>query len=67
MDASAGAGVAAGVPVSLGSWWGLIPFPIFLVLIILRLKNEEKYLFIHLPRYGVYCNKVTYILIPYIW
>ena len=56
-----------GIPVAPGSWWGLILFPPFLALIILRLKEEEKYLFIHLPRYGVYCNKVTHRLIPYIW
>jgi protein-S-isoprenylcysteine O-methyltransferase Ste14 len=56
-----------GIPVALGSWWGLVLFPPILVLIILRLKNEETYLSNHLPGYPDYCAKVTYRLIPHVW
>ena len=41
--------VLLGIPLALGSWWGLVLFPPFLVLIILRLTNEERYLSTHLP------------------
>lgn len=56
-----------GIPFALGIWWGLVPFLGILVLIILRLKDEERYLSIHLPGYREYCAKVTRRLIPYIW
>jgi protein-S-isoprenylcysteine O-methyltransferase Ste14 len=56
-----------GVPLALGSWWGLVLFPPILVLIIWRLKNEERYLSNHLPGYRDYCAKVTHRLIPSIW
>jgi protein-S-isoprenylcysteine O-methyltransferase Ste14 len=56
-----------GAPVALGSWWGLVLFPPILVLIILRLKNEEAYLSNHLPGYRDYCAKVTHRLIPFLW
>jgi protein-S-isoprenylcysteine O-methyltransferase Ste14 len=56
-----------GAPLALGSWWGLVLFPPFLVLIIWRLKNEERYLSNHLPGYRDYCARVTNRLIPSIW
>ncbi len=59
--------VLLGIPLALGSWWGLVLFPPFLVLIILRLTNEERYLSTHLPGYWDYCAKVTHRLIPSIW
>ncbi len=56
-----------GIPVALGSWWGLVLFLPILVLIIWRLKEEERYLSNHLPGYRDYCAKVTHRLIPSIW
>lgn len=56
-----------GVPVALGSWWGLVLFPLLLIVIILRLKNEETYLSTHLPGYQDYCSRVPHRLIPFIW
>jgi protein-S-isoprenylcysteine O-methyltransferase Ste14 len=56
-----------GAPLALGSWWGLVLFPPILVLIIWRLKNEERYLSTHLPGYRDYCDRVTHRLIPSIW
>jgi len=56
-----------GAPLALGSWWGLVLFPPILVLIIWRIRNEERYLSTHLPGYRDYCAKVTHRLIPSIW
>jgi protein-S-isoprenylcysteine O-methyltransferase Ste14 len=64
---SAGLLLFLGAPLALGSWWGLVLFPPILVLIIWRLKNEERYLSTHLPGYRDYCARVTHRLIPYIW
>jgi protein-S-isoprenylcysteine O-methyltransferase Ste14 len=56
-----------GIPFALGSWWGLVLFVPLLVLIIWRLKQEERYLSTHLPGYRNYCAKVTHRLIPSLW
>ena len=56
-----------GIPFALGSWWGLILFVPLLVLIIWRLKQEERYLSTNLPGYRDYCAKVTHRLIPSLW
>jgi len=56
-----------GVPVALGSWWGLVFFPPLLALLIWRLLDEEAYLSAHLPGYLDYCARVTRRLIPAIW
>lgn len=56
-----------GIPLALGSWWGLVLFVPLLVLLIWRLKLEETYLSIHLPGYRNYCAKVTHRLVPCIW
>lgn len=54
-------------PLSLGSYWtvlAILPLP---VLVIFRIKNEEKILIDKLPGYKEYTQKVKYRLIPYIW
>jgi protein-S-isoprenylcysteine O-methyltransferase Ste14 len=56
-----------GVPVALGSWWGVVVFLPLLALLIWRLLNEEAYLSTHLPGYPDYCAKVRRRLIPAIW
>jgi protein-S-isoprenylcysteine O-methyltransferase Ste14 len=56
-----------GIPFALGSWWGLILFVPLVVLIIWRLKQEERSLSTHLPGYRDYCAKVTHRLIPSLW
>jgi protein-S-isoprenylcysteine O-methyltransferase Ste14 len=59
--------MALGMPLSLGSWWGLIVVvPIALVLI-WRLLDEEKFLVKNLPGYGDYLTKVRYRLVPGLW
>jgi protein-S-isoprenylcysteine O-methyltransferase Ste14 len=54
-------------PVALGSYWGLIPFALLPLSLVLRLLNEEKVLKENLKGYKDYCQKTRYRLIPYIW
>ncbi len=54
-------------PSALGSWWGLLIFALFPVVLIFRILNEEKMLRRDLPGYLEYCRKVRYRLIPSIW
>ena len=56
-----------GVPLSLGSWWGLLVLILFLPALIWRLIDEEKFLRTNLPGYADYCQKVRYGLVPFIW
>ena len=55
------------MPIVLGSFWGLIPFAIYPVAIIIRIINEEKVLSEGLDGYSEYRKKVKYRLIPFIW
>ena len=55
------------MPVVLGSLWGLIPFAIYPVAIIIRIINEEKVLCEGLVGYSEYRKKVKYRLIPFVW
>jgi len=54
-------------PVALGSWWALIVFIFWPVMVVVRIFNEEAVLHKELPGYNDYCNKVRYRLVPYIW
>jgi len=54
-------------PMALGSWWGLLLDVPMIILIILRLFDEEKFLLESLSAYSDYIQKVRYRLIPYIW
>ena len=54
-------------PLALGSWVAL-PFPLPLVLVVaVRLLEEEKFLLANLSGYETYCQKVCYRLVPFIW
>ena len=55
------------LPLILGSFWGLIPFAFYPVLIVIRLLNEEKVLTNELEGYAEYKTKVKYRLIPFVW
>ena len=56
-----------GIPLALGSWWGLfILIPLALVLV-WRLLDEEKLLIRSLPGYADYRAQVKYRLVPRIW
>jgi protein-S-isoprenylcysteine O-methyltransferase Ste14 len=54
-------------PLALGSWWALIVFIFFPLILIFRIFNEEDVLLRDLPGYKEYCQKTRYRLIPYIW
>ncbi len=55
------------LPLILGSFWGLIPFAVYPIVIIIRMINEEKVLTAGLDGYAEYKKKVKYRLIPFIW
>ncbi|MBO0724804.1 MAG: isoprenylcysteine carboxylmethyltransferase family protein [Blastocatellia bacterium] len=56
-----------GIPLALGSWWGLLMFIPSAAGIIWRLLDEEKFLSRNLAGYTEYKNKVRYRLIPLVW
>ncbi|MGY4287464.1 protein-S-isoprenylcysteine O-methyltransferase Ste14 [Bradyrhizobium sp. LM2.7] len=57
----------AGVPLLLGSWWGLAMTPVFLALFAVRIRIEERTLKQGLPGYTDYAARVPYRLLPGIW
>jgi protein-S-isoprenylcysteine O-methyltransferase Ste14 len=56
-----------GMPLALGSWWGLFVFLLILPALIWRIVDEEKLLASNLPGYAEYCRKVRYRLVPFVW
>jgi protein-S-isoprenylcysteine O-methyltransferase Ste14 len=56
-----------GIPLALGSWWGLVMFIPLTLIIIWRLLDEERFLATNLPGYVEYENNVRYRLVPFIW
>jgi protein-S-isoprenylcysteine O-methyltransferase Ste14 len=55
------------IPLILQSFWGLIPFAVYPVVIVIRIFNEEKVLESGLEGYSEYKKKVKHRLIPFIW
>lgn len=56
-----------GLPLALGSWWGLLMFIPGVAGLIWRLLDEEKFLSRNLAGYTEYENKVRHHLIPFVW
>jgi protein-S-isoprenylcysteine O-methyltransferase Ste14 len=56
-----------GIPLALGSWWGLLTFIPLTLLIIWRILDEERFLVTNLSGYQEYRSKVKYRLIPLMW
>lgn len=56
-----------GIPLALGSWWGMLINVPMTAAIIWRLLDEEKFLNAKLSGYAAYCEKVKYRLVPAIW
>ena len=54
-------------PIALGSYWGLIPFAILPVTLVLRIFNEEKVLTENLKGYKEYCQITKFRLVPFVW
>ena len=57
----------AGIPLALGSWWGLIPAALLVPVLVWRLLREETFLAANLPGYDAYRGRVRYRLAPIFW
>ena len=55
------------IPLIMGSWYALIPFTFYPVLMVVRIKDEEKLLTAELAGYEEYKRKVRYRMIPFVW
>jgi len=56
-----------GIPLALGSWWGLLALLVILPVLIWRLLDEERFLRQNLSGYADYQTKVKYRLVPFVW
>lgn len=56
-----------GVPLALGSYWGLVFVVPGVVALMLRILDEEKLLTHELAGYREYTQRVRYRLVPYVW
>jgi protein-S-isoprenylcysteine O-methyltransferase Ste14 len=56
-----------GIPLALGSYWGLLFIIPGVVVLALRIFDEEKLLMHELPGYREYAERVRYRLVPSIW
>ncbi|MDH4196830.1 MAG: isoprenylcysteine carboxylmethyltransferase family protein, partial [Candidatus Aminicenantes bacterium] len=54
-------------PLALGSYWALIPFGLMILILAIRLLDEEKFLLRELDGYREYTQKTRYRLIPGVW
>jgi len=56
-----------GMPIALGSWWGLLVILAMMPALIWRLFEEEKFLVRNLAGYVAYQRTVPYRMIPLVW
>jgi protein-S-isoprenylcysteine O-methyltransferase Ste14 len=56
-----------GMPLALGSCWGLFGLTLIVPALVWRLLDEEKFLHKNLLGYTEYTQKVRYRLIPHLW
>jgi protein-S-isoprenylcysteine O-methyltransferase Ste14 len=56
-----------GIPIALGSWWGVLVIVAIIPALIWRLIDEEQFLARNLSGYVAYQEKVRYRLIPWVW
>jgi protein-S-isoprenylcysteine O-methyltransferase Ste14 len=57
----------SGVPLALGSWWGMLMVIPMTLVIAWRLLDEEAFLARNLPGYSEYRDEVRYRLVPFLW
>jgi protein-S-isoprenylcysteine O-methyltransferase Ste14 len=57
----------AGIPIALGSWWGLLVLAAIFPALAWRLLDEEKFLARNLAGYGEYQQRVRWRLLPGVW
>ena len=56
-----------GLPLALGSYWGLLFVLLGLIVLALRIGDEEKLLRQELDGFNEYVHRVHYRLVPYVW
>jgi protein-S-isoprenylcysteine O-methyltransferase Ste14 len=56
-----------GMPIALGSWWGVLTMAAVVPAVVWRLLDEERFLARNLPGYTEYQRKVRYRLLPLVW
>ena len=56
-----------GIPLALGSWWGMLVNVPLTAAIIWRLLDEERFLVANLGGYAEYRQSVKYRLAPLVW
>lgn len=54
-------------PLALGSYWAMIGSVLLILILVARIKNEEKVLLRELEGYRDYLQKIKYRLVPGIW
>lgn len=54
-------------PLALGSYWAIIASPVFPVILVARILNEEKILLRDLKGYREYMGRTRYRMIPGLW
>jgi protein-S-isoprenylcysteine O-methyltransferase Ste14 len=59
--------MTVGIPLALGSYWGLLFILPSVLVLIFRIIDEEKLLTQDLPGYREYAQRVRYRLMPYVW
>jgi len=64
---AAAAVLMAGIPVALGSWWGLVVMAAIVPVLVWRLLHEERLLAEQLPGYRDYLMRVRWRLVPKVW
>jgi protein-S-isoprenylcysteine O-methyltransferase Ste14 len=56
-----------GMPLALGSWWGLLLLLVIVPVLIWRLLDEERFLRANLSGYAEYARQARYRLVPHVW
>jgi protein-S-isoprenylcysteine O-methyltransferase Ste14 len=56
-----------GVPLALGSYWGLLLLVPGVLVLVLRIRDEEELLTQELGGYREYTQQVHFRLVPYVW
>ena len=59
--------MALGMPLALGSYWGLLFVIPTLILLAIRITDEERMLVDELAGYAAYRQQVRYRFLPYVW
>lgn len=60
--------MVAGIPLALGSWWGLVVIlALDIPILMWRILDEERLLKKELSGYTEYTQQVHYRLVPYVW